>query len=457
MPAEDEAEAFRSLGHQVVDLLADELVRARARRGPVLASHDVEAVLERWPAPTAGHALAPLIEAAVAEGIHLHHPGYVGHQVAVPAPEAALAELVGTLTNNAMGVFEMGPVGTVLEHRVVRWMVERLGLPAGADGVLTSGGSLGNLTALLAARAAATTAGGVTGPLAVLVGEGAHYSIARAARAMGLGDDGLVSVPSDERHRLRADALPAALAEARRRGRTPFAVVGSACSTATGAFDPLPAIAEFAAAHGLHFHVDGAHGAALALSPRLRARVAGIERADTVVWDAHKLLRVPSLCTAVLYRDARVGAGAFAQQATYLFSEDTRWDLALRTFECTKRLMPLGLYLVLSGRGEAALVDYVEGRVDLAARFAERVAAAPDLELALPPECNIVCFRPRGVPNAGIDAVRAAVVRSGRFYLVATTLGTERYLRVSLMNPDTTLDDLDDLLAAVRTAAAEVA
>ncbi|MBL8718944.1 MAG: aminotransferase class I/II-fold pyridoxal phosphate-dependent enzyme [Myxococcales bacterium] len=451
-----EAEAFRTLGHRVVDSLADELARTARRQGPVLPAGGPADLLERWPPPRGGADLGALFEAALAQGIHLHHPRYMGHQVAVPLPEAALGELVGTLTNNAMGVFEMGPVGTAMEHRVLAWMASVLGLPSATLGVLTSGGSLGNLTALLAARAALR---GPTADGAILVGEQAHYSIGRAARAMGLGTEGVVAVPCDARFRLRLDALPEALAEARHRGRTPFALVGSACSTATGAFDPLVGMADFAAEHGLHFHVDGAHGAAVALSPRYRSRIAGIDRADSVVWDAHKMLRVPSLCTAVLFRDPQVSVGAFEQEASYLFRAENRWDLAQRTFECTKRMMSLPLYAVLAGRGEGALTEFVESRLDLATAFAALVREGPDLELAVEPECSIVCFRPRGLGAAAVDAIRARIVESGAFYVVATTLAVsgapQRFLRVSLMHPATTIDDLAALLATVRAAAHE--
>ena len=446
--AMDEAEAFRALGHRVVNLLADELGRARRREGPVLPTGTPDEVLARWGAPTAGTDLIELFASVVREGIHLHHPGYAGHQVAVPLPEAALAELVGALGNNAMGVFEMGPVGTAMERRLVEWMAGHVGFVGNFSGVMTSGGSLGNLTALLAARASRAKRDGA---LAILCGEQAHYSVSRAARAMGLGVDGIVTVPCDARFKLRAAALPLALAEARKRGRTPFAVVGSACSTATGAFDPLPEIADFAAANGLHFHVDAAHGASLLLSPRHRSRLAGIERADTVVWDAHKLLRVPALSTGLLFRDAAVGEGTFEQEASYLFGARAWWDLAQRTFECTKRLMPLPLYVALAGRGEAALASFVEGRVDLATRFFEAIEATSDLECAVAPECNIVCFRPRGASPAEVDAIRARIVTGGDFYLVATSLPERgRWLRVSLMNPDTDDADLVRLLAAVR-------
>ncbi len=448
----DEAEAFRALGHRVVDMLADELAQAGNRQGPVLPSGTPDELLARWGPPQGGADLTALFAAVVREGIHLHHPGYVGHQVSVPLPEAALAELVGALGNNAMGVFEMGPVGTALERRLIEWMAGHLGFEGDFSGVMTSGGSLGNLTALLAARASRAPNGGA---LAILAGEQAHYSVARAARAMGLGTEGVISIPCDERFKLRVDALPKALRGAQRRGRTPFAIVGSACSTATGAFDPLPEIGAFAGEHGLHFHVDAAHGASLLLSAKHRARLTGIERADTVVWDAHKMLRVPALSTAVLFREASVGERTFEQEASYLFKERVWSDLAQRTFECTKRLMPLPLYAVLAGRGEAALATFVESRIALAERFAAVIAATDDLEVAVLPECNIVCFRPRGASEAQVDAIRARILEAGDFYLVATSLReTGRWLRVSLMHPDTNDADLGRLLSAVRSARA---
>lgn len=198
-------------------------------------------------------------------------PRYVGHQVSAPLPQAALASLASALLNNGMAVYEMGPVATGMERAVLGWLASRLGLPASADGVLTSGGSVGNLTGLLAARNARAgfgiwKAGAQAGPpLAVLVSEEAHYSVRRAAQLMGLGEAGAVRVETDARYRLRPEALDAALAAATREGRRVFAVVASACSTATGAFDPLDQVADFCEPQGLWLHVDAAHGGSAAL------------------------------------------------------------------------------------------------------------------------------------------------------------------------------------------------
>jgi L-2,4-diaminobutyrate decarboxylase len=465
-----DAERFRRQGHQLVDQLADYLASASSGAAlPVLPWAPPEENLARFPASfpeEPSGELAPLMARVLGGSIHLHHPRYVGHQVSAPLPLAALCDLVSSLLNNGMGVYEMGPAATAMEHNVLRWMAGQLGLPESAGGVLTSGGSAGNLTALLAARQAragfdAWNEGASAGPpLTALVAETAHYSLARAIRIMGLGAGGLTSVPVDSNFRLRPDALEGALAAATRAGRRPIAVVASAGSTATGAFDPLDAVADFCQRHGLWFHVDGAHGASAALSPTYRHQVKGIERADSVVWDAHKLMMMPALITAVLFRDGSHSFEAFAQEASYLYVQDTRrWsDIGLRTFECTKEMMALKLYTCLSLLGTRLFSGYVTATFDLSRRFAERLRASGDFEVPVSPDCNIVCFRhtPKGLPASELDALqsrlRQRLVTQGDFYLVRTTLPTGVYLRTTLINPLTSDAQLDALMEALRRA-----
>jgi L-2,4-diaminobutyrate decarboxylase len=463
-----DAERFRSQGHALVDQLADYLASATRGAMPVMPPEPPAENLARFPATfpeePAGE-LQPFIQRVLAASHHLHHPRYVGHQVSAPLPLAALCDMVSALLNNGMAVYEMGPAATAMETHVLRWMAGQLGLPESAGGVLTSGGSVGNLTALLAARQAragydAWGGGSSAGPpLTVLVPETAHYCIARATKLMGWGAAGITPVAVDAHFRLRPEALKEALAAATRAGRKPIAVVACAGSTATGAFDPLEAVADFCERHGLWFHVDGAHGASAALSPRYRHQVKGIERADSVVWDAHKMMMVPALITAVLFRDGARSFEAFAQEASYLFhGQDTRRrsDLGLRTLECTKLMMGLKLYSCLSLLGTRFFADYVTASFDLARRFAERLRASDDFELAVPPDCNIVCFRytPAGVPASELDALQARLreqlITRGDFYLVQTTLPKGVYLRTTLINPLTSDEDLEALLDALR-------
>ncbi|MCU0618915.1 MAG: pyridoxal-dependent decarboxylase [Gemmatimonadaceae bacterium] len=472
---------FAALAPPVVERLVALLADARATVPslPVLPWVAPAEQLARWPlAPAAGTpdaadvlpAFDALLARTLAGSTHLHDPGFVGHQVAPVLPLAALCELVATLLNNGSAVYEMGPVSTVMERRVLRWCADTLGLPATAGGVLTSGGTLATLTALLAARQARAgwdtwERGAHDGPpLAILVSAQAHYCADRAVRIMGWGRDGVITVAVDDDYRMRPDALERAYHDAVARGTRVVAVVGSGCTTATGSFDPLEAIADVCATHGLWFHVDGAHGASFALSPRHRHLLAGIERADSVIWDAHKMLLQPALVTAVLFRDERHAAAAFAQDASYLLADDptdTWWDLASRTFECTKRMMSLKLFATLTCYGPAMLGEYVARSADLATRFAGMLREAPDFELAVEPQCNIVVFR--HVPSAladdpaALDALqprlRERVVAEGRFYPVQVRLEGRTWLRTTLMNPFTTDAHLAALLDRLRAAA----
>jgi L-2,4-diaminobutyrate decarboxylase len=268
----------------------------------------------------------------------------------------------------------------------------------------------------------------------------------------------LVEVAVDERFRMRPDDLQGAFERAESAGRRVFAVVASAGSTATGSFDPLGPIADFCEALGLWLHVDAAHGGAAALSPRTKALVAGIERADSVVLDAHKMMLMPALATAVLYREGARTWDAFAQEAAYLFheSEDAWADIGQRTLECTKKMISLKLYAALAVHGTRMFGDYVAESFDLARRFAERITAAPDFELAVEPACNIVCFRYTPAGEQDLDAlqarIRERVVASGAFYLVQTRLRDALWLRTTLINALTSDDDLDALLDALRAA-----
>lgn len=457
---------FRAEGHALIDAIADELARWQRRDGRVLPWRPPDEARAAWAGESFGGAdLVAQMRQIMAGSTALAHPHYMGHQVPPPLPGAALAELVSAVLNNGMAVYDMGPVGVPVELAVIDWMCKKLGYAEGAGGVFTSGGSLGNLTALLAMRQAAAgfdvwSKGAHAGPpLAVIVSSDAHYSIARTLRIMGWGDDGAIAAPVDARHRLTAEAVETALDGAR--GRRVIGIVAAAGSTATGAFDPLDELADVAARHGLWLHVDAAHGGGVALSPTHRHQLAGIERADSVVWDAHKLLLMPALATAVLFKRGSHAYDAFAQQASYLFApharEETWWDLGQRTLECTKRMMANAVWATLRVHGEELFGDIVDRLVALAGELAARVERADDFELALAPACNIVCYRhrPPGLPpGPALDAhnrtLRQRVVEDGRFYIVGTELPSGYYLRSAIMNPLVEPADFDALLAHLR-------
>lgn len=465
-----DSENFRRHAHAAVDLLADYLQKVGdpTTAGPVLPWVPPDAMLKRWSSDfEVPRDPQDLMRDVITGSNHLHHPHYVGHQVTSPLPMTGLFSLLSSILNNGSAVYEMGMVASAMERRALQWMARRLGYDNDADGVLTSGGSAGNLTALLAARQAKAgfdvwrEGQGSGPPLAVLVSDQAHYCIKRSAQIMGWGEEGVILIPSDEHFRMRADLLEDGLQQATRQGRRVIAVVGSACSTATGAMDPLDAIADFAARHDLWFHVDGAHGASFVLAPAWKEKLKGIERADSVVWDAHKMLLTPALITAVIFRQGKHSYESFAQSASYLFGDaqtarDNWYDLGLRTLECTKNMMGFVLYASLASYGEAFFADYVNSMGRLAQDFAQMIREAPDFELAVQPDANIVCFRYKGKGDDAEsdrmqDAIRSRLIASGRFYLVQTRLRGRLYLRTTLINPTTRLAHLRELLEAIRS------
>ncbi|MCB0586948.1 MAG: aminotransferase class V-fold PLP-dependent enzyme [Phaeodactylibacter sp.] len=463
-------EAFRRAGHELIDLLAGHLTSVQARDGlpaiPFVSPEEEYAFWQKDYQENQCGSPSGLFQSILDRSIRVQHPRYMGHQISPAAPMAALASLVDGLLNNGMGVYEMGAAGTAIERLVVKAVAEKMGFGEAADGVLTSGGTLANLTALLAARSVRAPASvwreGHQDKLALLVSEEAHYCVDRAVRIMGWGEGGIIKVPADKQYRMRADLLEESLQQARADGKTVIAVVGSACSTSTGSFDDLEAIAGFCEQHGLWFHVDGAHGGALCFSSKHRPLLSGIERADSVVMDFHKMLLTPAVATALIFRNGQHSFRTFSQKAQYLWEKETdeEWhNLAKRTFECTKLMMGLKAYTLLRTYGPELWEQYLEQVMNLGRQFALLVRETEDFELAIEPSCNIVCFRyhPAGIEgediNALNEAVRQGLLEEGRFYIVKTNLHGSTYLRVTLSNPFTTESDIRELLGTIEAIA----
>jgi L-2,4-diaminobutyrate decarboxylase len=414
--------------------------------------------------------MAQLARESLARGQNLHHPHYVGHQVPAPVPLAALFDFVGSVTNQVMAIYEMGPWATAVEHAVVAAVGEQLGFQPGSfSGLVTSGGSLANLTALLTARNVVLGDAwrvGLSGrkPAPVLVAHAdAHYSVSRSAGILGLGTNQIVQAALDKHRRMDPGRLDETLRDMRARGIPVIAVSAAACATPIGAFDSLVEIAEVCRRHDVWLHVDAAHGGAAAFSPRHRHLVAGLELADSVVCDAHKMMFVPALCAMVFYKNRGHRFVAFQQEAPYLFDpaepELAQFDTGLVNLECTKRAAAFGLWGIWSLFGPQLFADLVDVTFDLAQQFHAMLSEADDFEPLHEPECNIVAFRylPSELRDARaeeIDAVqlrlRRAVIESGEYYLVPNRIDDRSVLRTTMMNPQTTADDLRGLLDCLR-------
>jgi L-2,4-diaminobutyrate decarboxylase len=439
------------------------VARSQAGDGPAVSVPPLDALLEELDlrrlirdGGLGEEGFGPWLETVFERSTRLHHPGELAHQVATPDLPAALADLIHGAINQPMSIYEMGPAAGAMEAAVVEWMAERVGWEAGAGGVLTHGGSLANLTALLAARAATAPdawSDGVDGSLAVLAPPSAHYSVKRSVAMLGLGERAVVPLEVDEYERIVPDDLEAALERAAGAGRRPMALVAAACATSTGLHDDLAAVGRFCRERGIWFHVDAAHGASALLSPRHRHLLRGIEQADSVVWDAHKMLRTSSVCAAILVRDARSLDAAFQQQASYLIYEDAKTtgpDLLGRQVECTKAPLGLKIFLNLAFRGERGLGEYVAERYDKTLGFWKMISARPGFECLCRPESNILCFRYGADRDLQID-LRERLLAEGRFHLSSTEVNGARWLRMSVMAPATDERTIEELLDSIES------
>ena len=455
---------FREAGHRLVDELSEYLKETLSGSGQVLNYKDPQEQLDLWKKGLSGDTPGVETENILKHITRVHHPRYMGHQVAPPLPVASLMALLGGFLNNGMAVYEMGMAPTAMERVVTDWLCRKLGYGSSSRGILTSGGTLANLTALLSARRNKASEDvwnqGYSGGLAILVSEAAHYCVDRAARIMGLGEAGVLKVPVLEDFSMDTSKLPGIYQAARQKGLTPFAIVGSAPCTATGSYDNLEVLADFAGENDLWFHVDGAHGGPAVLSEKYKFLVDGIQRADSVVIDGHKMMGMPVITTALLFSDGATSYNTFSQEAEYLLADTVEEDWsngAKRTFECTKLTSALSWYAVLAHYGETIFEGYLDRQYDLAHTFADLIRKRSNWELACEPQSNILCFRwvPEGIPtqilNQINEKIRKKTLEEGRFYIVQTRLKGTLYLRTSLMNPFTSSDHLYELLTYLET------
>ncbi len=459
------AENFRQDAHKLVDNLADYLLATQSQQlQTVIPYQSPEDNLLFWQdnfQQGIGDS-ATFFTEVIRQSTHLHHPRYMGHQVSPPLPIAALAGLLTGMLNNGMAVYEMGLVSNPLERILSDLLASKIGFDENSSGLLTSGGTLANLTALLAARATKAPTDvweeGTNERLAVMVSEEAHYCIDRAARIMGMGGEGIIKIPTNDRFQMRTELLEEYYLKATNEGLTVIAVIGSACSTSTGSYDDLDAVADFCQKYNLWFHVDGAHGGAVIFSEKYKSLVNGIHRADSVVIDWHKMLMTPALATGLIFKNGEDAFKTFHQKAQYLWANQgsQEWyNSGKRTFECTKLMMSVKIYSILKTCGEEIFAENVDTLHGLAKAFVEILTSNSAFELAVEPESNIVCFRyvGRGINPENYNTLNASIrqklLEGGRFYIVQTTLREKLYLRVSLMNPLTTIEDLKALLTEI--------
>jgi len=449
---------LRAQGHRMLDDMVDNLASLRDRP------------LWRPPTPEARarfRAVLPLQPAAL-EAVHAQfmadiapygsgnrHPGFMGWAQGGGTGVGMLAEmLAGGLDANLGGRDHM-PIE--VERQVVAWMAELFGFPAEASGIFLTGTSLANLCAVLVARDRALGAdvrhtGVRDAAVTAYASKGVHACIVRAMDMTGLGWDRLRLVDTGPDHAISLPALEAAIAADRAVGLKPFLIVGTAGSVDVGAIDDLAGLADIAAREGASFHVDGALGALGVLAPEVAPQLIGIERADSLALDFHKLAQVPYDAGFLLVRDAASHKRTFTySEAAYLRHAERglaggEWWPCDFGPDLSRGFRALKVWFSLKTYGLDALGAVIGRACALAQALAARIEASPELELLAPVALNIVCFAYRGADNA---AIAADLQEAGRVAPSTTVLDGRTALRAAIVNHRTGVDDIDALVEGV--------
>jgi L-2,4-diaminobutyrate decarboxylase len=384
-------------------------------------------------------------------------------------------DFISSIVNQPSSFYEAGQLPNVVERIMADEFNQFIGWERGRFSmVTTSGGSLANMTALLAARndrlpriwsEGISAVKGQPRP-AIAVGENSHYSVFRAAGILGVGEEQIVRLPVNRKQQICMRQVRPTLEAAEERGLNTFCMVVSAGTTSAGAFDPIDQLAAIADERNIWLHVDGAHGASLLVSDKLRHKLKGIEKADSFAWDAHKMMFVPAMCTLLFYKNKEKGYGAFRQDASYVFEKEpdvyTEFDSAEQNFECTKRPMIMNLWVLWALYGKALFANKIEHLCQLAEHAYQMLEDESDFETIHQPEVNILCFRylpsdlqGRSFPDFQVK-IRNRIREAGRFFISKADIDGAAALRVVFMNHLTGTDHFRMLLDEIRKTGQEL-
>jgi aromatic-L-amino-acid/L-tryptophan decarboxylase len=437
--------------------------------------------------PAKGEPLEQLINdcrTIIDKSRHNGHPRFFGYVASPATPAGAFADLIASVLNSNVTSWRSGPAATEIERTVVRWLGSLIGYDEHAHGLLTSGGSMANMTALLIAHRAQagseTSRNGLwrsDAAMTIYASEQVHMSIPKAADILGFGRDQVRLVGCDDQLRLDVPVLRERIAADLHAGMKPFCVVASAGTTNTGALDPLSEIADVAREFALWFHVDGAYGAPAALDESKRSLFAGLERADSVSLDPHKWLYVPLDSGCLLFRDEAPARTAFGDEdADYIkvLEENADESFAFWNYgpELSRRFRALKIWLTLRYYGVDKIAAAITEDNALAAYLAELVEQADDFELLAKPQLSICCFRyvplklrlrsPGTEPDSEAiehelnkvnEKIMYAIQHGGRAYLSSATIHGKFALRTCITNFRTTRADIEQTLEIIREAA----
>ena len=443
-------EEMRRIGYRTIDLIVDHLANlGTSSTGRQAPGSELGPLFEFYPPEEpAGFdaALATIVRDVLANTVHVNHPRFFAF---VPGPGnyvGVLADAIAAGFNVFNGTWFAGSGAAALELGVVDWLRRCCGMPEGAGGLFVSGGSVANMSALAVARRVVLN--DRIADATVYFSDQTHSSVERALRVLGFLPEQFRPVASDDSFRLPMAALERAVSTDRAGGLRPFCVVANAGTTNTGAIDPLRELAEYTRREGMWLHVDGAYGAAAAVSARGRALLEGMGGADSLSLDPHKWLFQPFECGCFLVRDARLMKETFQIMPDYLqdvhqYAEVHPCDYGI---QLTREFRALKLWLSLQVFGAAAFRAAIEHGFEMA-ELAERILCERGWVIESPAQMGIVCFRRDGGSDELHLQLVHAMLADGFAALTSTNLRGQVVLRLCTINPRTTVKDIEDTVA----------
>jgi L-2,4-diaminobutyrate decarboxylase len=466
--AEQSKKAYRKLISQAAEIVADFFPNqpycgADARALSGLVNSDV------LPDESCSAAeAADIFKTVVANSIAVSDPATIAHLHCPPLLAALAAEVMISALNQSMDSFDQAPIATIVEQKMVRFLCAEAGLPASAEGTFTTGGSQSNYMGLLLSRDAFVqkqwnwpvqklALHPEARRLRILCSEVSHFTVEKSAAQLGLGTDSVIRIAVDDHFRMRGVELRRAVDDLQAQNLLPMAIVATAGTTDFGSIDPLPEVAEVARSIGAWLHVDAAYGGALLFSHTHRDKLAGLEAADSVSIDFHKLFWQPISCSAFLLREAR-NFDYIKMHADYLNPEGHEQqgvpDLVTRSLLTSRRFDALKLWISFQTLGRKKLAEMIDRTTSLANHVARIIRTKPDLQLMCEPQLSTVVFRilPR---TASIDAdelnarVRQRLFESGRAVIGHTRVKNQQCLKFTCMNPAVTETELESLIDAI--------
>lgn len=420
------------------------------------------------PTETSADQLAATLRTIVANSIDVAHPRTAAHLHCPPLLAALAAEVAISALNQSMDSFDQAPIATIVEQKLTRWLCAEAGCPPTADGTFTSGGSQSNYMGLLLARDAflqrqwnwSAQKSGLppeARQLRILCSEVAHFTVEKSASQLGLGSDAVVHIAVDSNFRMDPVALEEKLKSLRSQNLLPMAIVATAGTTDFGSIDPLPELSALAHSASAWFHVDAAYGGALLFSGQHRAKLVGIEAADSLSMDFHKLFWQPIPCSAFLLRDAR-NFEFIRMHADYLnpesHAEEGIPNLVTNSLLTTRRFDALKLWISFQSLGREKLAAMIDRTIALALHAAQVIGSQPRLKLIAEPQLSTVVFR--YVPRAAaVDgdllnaAIRQRLFDRGAAVIGHTRVRNQQCLKFTCMNPSTTEADMESLIQLI--------